>query len=172
MVDLATLQFVRDTIAIVVGIAAFTYYILTVRNQNRTRQTQLFMDLYKTIASKEFQSDLEEMRFVWEYSDYDDFFDKYGVHKTPESHAKYDNACTYYSGVGVLLKNNMIDPLLVYDLLGLGAMYFWDRFESVFLEFRNRNSFPDFMGDYEYLVNRMKVIREQKGLPPLTYIGT
>ena len=56
------------TIALIVGIV---YYIISLRNTRRTqevtletRQTHLFMEIYKTYASKEFQKDLEQMKYV------------------------------------------------------------------------------------------------------------
>ena len=40
------------------------------------------MEIFKTYASKEFQKNLEQMRSIWEFDGFDDFFDKYGVEIT------------------------------------------------------------------------------------------
>jgi hypothetical protein len=87
MVTIETLSIVFTGISI--SLAAF-YYINTLRNtrknqelQLETRQTQLFMDIFKTWASKEFQRDLEQMRYTWEFDGFDDFFEKYGVENNP-----------------------------------------------------------------------------------------
>ena len=58
-------------------LAGFTYYVITVRNAQRvreltlkaqeqsleTRQTQLFMQIYSEISSKDFQADFDEFLY-------------------------------------------------------------------------------------------------------------
>ena len=62
------LSVIRDLVAIFGVIAGFSYYVLTVRNAQRnqqhqleTRQAQLFMNVFNTFASKEYQKDKEQM---------------------------------------------------------------------------------------------------------------
>jgi len=37
----------------------------------------MFMSLYQTVMSKEFQRDSEEILHNWKWKDMDDFYDKY-----------------------------------------------------------------------------------------------
>jgi len=104
MLDLQTLLTYLTLISVPVGVF---YHIMTLRNTRRnqevtleTRQTQLFMEIFKTYASKEFQRDLEQMRFVWEFDGYDDFFEKYGVENDPDAHAIWDQAVMGMRGLG------------------------------------------------------------------------
>jgi len=61
-----------------------------------TRQAQLFMDLYDTFSSKQYQKDRERMFHIWEFDDFDDFFRKYGVDVNPEDHAIWDMFCSHF----------------------------------------------------------------------------
>ena len=52
MIDLATLQIVRDFVAIFGVIAGLTYYIMNVRNARKARQTQLYMPIYNRMIEE------------------------------------------------------------------------------------------------------------------------
>ena len=73
MVDTQTiLQFIP---AVSLSIAAI-YYMLILRNQNRTRQAQLFMQLFQHNMTKEWMKDWWElMQMQWD--DIEDFYEKY-----------------------------------------------------------------------------------------------
>ena len=68
------LSVIRDLVAIFGVLAGFSYYILTVRNAQRnqrmqleTRQTQLYMQLFKELYTPEFwKLYLELSRIEWE----------------------------------------------------------------------------------------------------------
>ena len=52
MVDIQTLSFILTGIGI---IGAIIYYTLTLRNANKTRQAQLFMEIYQQYSSEDVQ---------------------------------------------------------------------------------------------------------------------
>ena len=62
MVDVQTLSIVFAGLSI--GLAAI-YYMMTLRNQDRTRQTQLFMQIYDRYMDKEFQAIEAEIFNQW-----------------------------------------------------------------------------------------------------------
>ena len=72
MIDAQTLQAVSVSLAALGFLMASTYYILTLRNQYRARQAQLFMQLYqRSITEEANRSWWEHVTMTWE--DYDDF---------------------------------------------------------------------------------------------------
>jgi hypothetical protein len=151
------LQFIQ-TAGILVGII---YYITIMRNQQRTReltletrQTHLFMEIYKIYASKEFQRDLEQMKNVWKFEGYDDFFEKYDVENNPDAHAIWDHAVRWHEGLGLLVRKGLIDPESVNDLMGI--------FGPLILEFRERRDAPLRGNAIEYLHDAIKEIRDRK----------
>ena len=101
MVDLATLQFLRDTTAIVVGIAAFIYYILTIRAQTKSRQTQMFMQLHEVKYDREGLEAFFRLHHR-EWNDFDDYMEKYGPSSHPEEAAMYESQVSYMEGCNCL----------------------------------------------------------------------
>jgi hypothetical protein len=53
MVDLVMLQVMRDLVAIFGVIAGFSYYVMVVRNSNKSRRTQVVLNLRSTLFSEE-----------------------------------------------------------------------------------------------------------------------
>ena len=127
-----------------------------------TRQTHLFMEIYKIYASKEFQRDLEQMKYVWKFEGYDDFFDKYGVENNPDAHAIWDHAVKWHDGLGLLVRKGLIDPESVNDLMGRHILEFWRLFGPLILEFRERRDAPLRGNAIEYLHDAIKEIRDRK----------
>ncbi len=165
-VSIQTLLTYLTLISVPVGVF---YHIMTLRNTRRnqevtleTRQTQLFMEIYKTWASKEFQRDLEQMRYVWEFDGYDDSFYKYGVENNPDDHAIWDQAVMWHEGLGVLVRKGLIDPEIVDDLMGGHILHFWGRFGSLIQEFRERMDAPLAWKEIDYLYDVIKEIRDRK----------
>lgn len=87
------LSVIRDLLAIFGVIAGFSYYVLTVRNSQRsqqiareTQQLQLLIQL-ASFQDLEFSKiDLEVINMEW--TDYDDFERKYGSDYNPDNYAK------------------------------------------------------------------------------------
>ena len=163
------LSVIRDLVAIFGVIAGFSYYVLTVRNNQRnqrqqleTRQAQLFMNLFNTFASKEYQKDKEQMTTVWEWKDYDDFFAKYGPDINPDDHAIWDMNLQWMEGVGVLVRRGLIDPKLVYDIMYGSIIAFWEKHETIIQGLRERSTMPQTLSDLEYIYRQMEAIREKR----------
>jgi hypothetical protein len=145
------LQMVQ-TLALLVGII---YYITIMRNSQRnqelarkaqeqaveTRQAQLFMNVYNTLASKEFQKD-------WETN--------------PDDWAVFARATNWIEGIGVLVRRGLIDPELVYDLLYGSIILFWERHFDILQSIREQLDLPLVYADLEYIYNMMKSIQEKR----------
>lgn len=92
------LSMIRDLVAIFGVLAGFSYYVLTVRanqknqelalksqqQQLETRQAQLFMPLYSNVHDREFLKTIIPILLEWEWTDYDDFHSKYGTQNIEE----------------------------------------------------------------------------------------
>jgi len=168
MVDVQTIGVVVTAAS--VSIAAI-YYILTIRtNQSNlkmnleTRQAQLFMDIYKTYSSKEYQRDRDEMMLFWKYEGVRDFVDKYGARANLDGHAKWDTQVAQFVGIGTLVRMGLIKPDLVFDLIYDSVIIFYEKFQPVIQELR-KYYIPNFAQDAEYLYNEMKRIADERDLP-------
>ncbi len=86
--------------------ASIVYYASILRNQNKTRQTQLFMNFYESYRSIEFRKQFGIVMRL-EYTDYEDFMEKYGMKKNPDTWATWQFIASYFNGVGILLKKRI-----------------------------------------------------------------
>ena len=57
--------------------ASIVYYASVLRNQNKTRQTQLFLQFYNRLTDKQFFEEYKNL-LNQEWDDFDDNLEKYG----------------------------------------------------------------------------------------------
>lgn len=155
---------IRDLVAIFGVIAGFSYYVLTVRNAHKARQTQMFMPIYSRVIDAEYRRHFSDI-MVWEWTDYDDWERKY--YEDRNEWAKLINVLTIQAWVGMLLERKQIDVGLVSDAMRVPTIRMWDRIMPIIEEFRVRWDFPTFGVSAEYLYREMKK-RKQRELRPLT----
>ncbi len=164
------LSVIRDLVAIFGVIAGFSYYVLTVRNSQRTqrqqletRQTQLFMQLYQDLLSENnMRSLLDLLNMEWE--DYDDFERKLGSDNNTDSFVKRTSIWFRMNGIGLLLRDEMIDPEKVFDLLGTWIIWLWMKWEFIINELRVRYHQPELYTEFEYLAVEMRRVRLGRGI--------
>jgi len=171
MVSLEEIQAAYYMVAVTGVLVAAAYYVMTLRTTQRnlranleTRQAQLFMDIYKTYSSKEYQKDREQMQLLWEFEGVQDFVQKYGARANPDEHAKWDTQVAQFVGIGTLARMGLIKPDLVFDLIYDSVIVFYEKFQPVIQELR-KYYIANFAQDAEYLYNEMKRIANERGLP-------
>ena len=166
MADAQTISIVFAGLSI--GIAAI-YYALTIRNTQRnqelalkaqeqaleTRQAQLFMSIYNRFHEVEFWKNLGEIR-KWEWESIEEYHEKYYSH--PELIAKWNAVGSYFEGMGVMVKRNLIDVTVVDDLMSGPLMSIWQKWEPTILEERRRRNMPTIWEWYEYLYEEVRKV--------------
>jgi hypothetical protein len=157
MVDYQTVSIVLTGIGMII---ALTYYGLQIRNQNRTRQTQLFMNLYTQMRSKEFVGDTRELS-SWQWSDFEDFRAKYGSRTNKEANTLFYSTANFFDGVGVLVEHGELDPKLVEELMSSWVIWFWEKFGEVIKEYR-RVSYPQYLEKVEFLYDKIKPLTAEE----------
>ncbi len=140
------------------------YYANVLQNANKTRQTQLFMNLYQTVVTENFNQNLIEMLGA-EWTDYQDYLNKYGPIDNPKMAAKRFSTWQVYNGIGFLLMENFIELEKVWQLFGgQGPNMMWRKWESIILGIREGIDSPSYMLGFEYLANSIEERRKQQGL--------
>jgi len=169
MVEYTTLFGLTQTLAIIIGVFIAVMELRHMRQARETeletRKAQLFMQQYQINASVWFMKRDTDLR-RWEWEDYEDFSDKYLENKNSEVGATWLSFMMWADGFGYLLKENLVDAEMVYQLGqgGIGPIRQWTRFEPIIEEIRERGNNHDFLRWFEYLVEEMKKMRAQKGL--------
>jgi hypothetical protein len=150
MVDIQTVSIAIASASVVAGIL---YYSLQIRNQTKTRQTDLVLRLYTTFGSK-------EMRQTWENitTRGDMNFDTYRAKFTMKD---VNEVGWFFEGVGVLLHKKLIDIAVVDDLFSSPIKISWEKLKPLAEGERKQFGRPQIWEWWEYLYNEMQK-REQK----------
>jgi hypothetical protein len=157
---LSTLQ----TLSLGVGVI---YYIMTLQNTRRnqqltleTRQAQLMMQIYQELISEANLKTWNET-MSWEFEDFDDFERKYS---DPDSFAKRYSVMRMFDGVGLLLRDGLLDVDKVYDLIDSAVLQQWRKWGPIVKETRTRYPWPDAEEGFEYLYDEMMKVRRKRGI--------
>lgn len=167
-VSLQTLLTYLTFISVPVGVF---YHIMTLRNtkknqelQLETRQAQLFMNLFESFRSLEFRR-LWHQVMVYDWKDGSDWEERFNERTNPEAIASFTSVMSFFTGIGLLLKEGLVDIRLVHELMAPTIMVTWARYEPIFMWDREFFQNPEMWGNFEYLYNTIKEIYEDpKGL--------
>lgn len=166
MIDLQTISV---TIAATGVTIAAIYYIMILRNAQRSRQMGMLMQLYQS------RYDSEGMQRLWkilsmEWDDFDHYMEKYSLVKHPEREegALVSASFGFYDGLGILVKDKMVDVNTVYRMFGLRILMVWYKFETLIKGFRELEggvgAGSDYVENFEYLANEMIKFRKERGV--------
>jgi hypothetical protein len=175
MVEEVTYQMVLSTLQTIALIVGIVYYLIIMRNSQRnqkiqieTRQAQLFMQIFTRQYDVDQRRNLHLVTHL-EYKNYDDFIEKYGAVNNPDVYFRFSSLCTYFEGVGVLVKRNLVDPSIVDDLMSGRIIEFWEAVSPYILAFRERTGDYEAIEHVEYLYTIIKSIQDKQriaaGLP-------
>lgn len=130
----------------------------------KTRRAEHSLSLIKYITDEKFDDALTEILWRWQWSSYDDYWEKYSPLKNPEANVTRRVARNYYNGLAALVRRGLLDLEILYELNPTGVTRYWEKMGPIALEFRRRNDYPDYLEPVEYLANEMKALRERRGL--------
>jgi hypothetical protein len=144
--------------------ASIVYYANVLRNANKTRRTQMLMELYQAYRDPQFALAWGEM-MNQEYTDFEDFWQKYGSETNREAWNSWQSVARVFNGIGVLLRRGMIDIDLVEELLANIVFISWYKMGLIVIGFREltattyegkgkSNRYEQLSG-FEYLYNEL-----------------
>ena len=119
MVDIQTVSIILEACSFILAAA---YYMITLRNQNQSRKAQLLLSLQKDIVNVDAWKRHRETSY-WEWTDYNDFEKKYGSDNNPEAYAYRLTDWYWINTVGLMIKKNLIDEEMAYDVFGSSIVW-------------------------------------------------
>ena len=149
-------------------LAGFSYYVLTVRANQRnmrqtleTRQISLIDNMVtRSMGEQGFRNLFELLRYEWK--DYEDFEKKYGSENNVEASAKRFAIWQEFNLIGLMLRKGLVEADDLFDMGMQGVLFLWEKYKSIIEEERKRYLGKNFLSDFEYLANRMlKVVQER-----------
>ena len=160
MIQIEYLALVLTGLSITVSIL---YYTLTLRNQNRTRETQWVTQLLdKKIDQESMERFLELMDAEWD--DFATFIRKYDNTVNPKHAATRNAQWNFFEMLGGFVKGNRLDVELVYKFYNMRCLLMWFKFETVIKEYRKGTLDRDYLENFEYLAEKMAEMRLKRGL--------
>ena len=141
---------------------AAVYYSLQIKNQNKTRQAQLFMQIYEKWYDPVFSRNTAEIR-SWEWDDVDEFNSKYSVEVNPEGYSKFLSYIRFFQGVGVLLQQGLIDVTLVGEMMPATVLMAYTRYGEILKDQRSRYEVTQRLWEpVDYLYNEVLKYEKRK----------
>ena len=143
--------------------ASILYYTSVIRNANKTREAQLFMQSYKETSTPELQQRAYEL-FSWQWQDFEDFNTKYWTDK--ETRSIFIAFMIYMNGLGIMLEEGHLPARLLYkmDQGGYIPIMLWNKFKSIIQSQREFLNNPENWKYIEYYADEMIKLRKQNGL--------
>jgi len=149
---MVTWETIFNIVPVIGTIIALGYYILTIRNTNKTRKAQFYMRFLDPILTGEKSKVWNEMQ-RWECDDYDDFMQN--CWSKSEIRETWSSLSGYFEGLGVYVKEGLVPIRLVaLTMTGMLTRY-WDKFGPFIIEYRIRENMPRNYSETEYLYNEL-----------------
>ncbi len=174
MVEPISLQTVLTYLTLISVPVGVFYHIMTLRNTRKnqqltleTRQAQIFMNIYNnSFNNPQFWEYFQTIRLL-QWKDLDEYqavFD-YINPETRDNRLAITMILGFYEGVGVLVKENLLDIRMVALLMTGQTKEIWEKLEPVVEEYREYYNYPRWVSEYEYLYNElMKHLEEHPEL--------
>jgi hypothetical protein len=124
-----------------------------------------FMSLYDASRETTFQENMAEVLYQYEWTDYDNFLEKYGPRTNVAAWAKIQSLAQYFEGIGVMLQSNSVEIDQVYRLLSTQIIRCWEKLQSVILEQRQRELDPRIYSSFESLYYAIKKYEQAPAKP-------
>ena len=147
-----TYQMILSTIQTVGLLVGISYYILSLRNQSKARKTQVYLQMVNKF-SEPYMNEAQGKVADFEWATADDFMVDW---KNPERRVTIGIEGAWYEGLGVLVKENLLDIRIVALLMTGLVIRFWDKLIPVIDEVREVHLGPRFWIETEYLYNQLK----------------
>jgi len=142
----------------------FIYYGSAVKEQGKVKASQLRLEQIKFINDPGTDRALTEILWVWEWTDFDDYWSKYSPRANPEANVTRRIARNYYVALASMVRNGDLDIGLLYALNPSGVTRYWEKMGPIALEFRKRNNYPDYLEPVEYLTGKIAEHRDSRGI--------
>ncbi|MCX6654153.1 MAG: hypothetical protein NTY03_03420 [Candidatus Bathyarchaeota archaeon] len=163
MVDIQTIGVLVTATSVTI---AAIYYIITLRSNNKTRRAQMFMQIYDHWNDDDFSKHYLNIwgyqpKTSWEtsFKDFDDF--KSRVIENTEKYRSLAVMIRFFEGIGVMVKEGLIDIRLVALTMAGDTKIFWEMLKPVINQWRLEMRYPRLCDETEYLYGELMKYMDQ-----------
>ncbi|MBL7169174.1 hypothetical protein ISS40_10915 [Candidatus Bathyarchaeota archaeon] len=140
-------------------IASILYYASVLRNANRTqlmqletRQASFFMQIYNRMLDKDFMEVWHKV-LGYDYSDPEAAMRRYDSEVDSEERVNVDLIAQWYEGLGVLVKEGLLDIHLIAVMFPLTVINGWNALGPMITEMQKTSSSRG--SNFEYLYDEL-----------------
>ena len=143
--------------------ASIFYYSLQLRNQTKTRHTQLIFSVQGNRSNKDgLLRYLNTLDITWK--DYEDFHRKYWLKTDVDQLAEWYSFLTQFNDFGYMLKLGITDIETMYQINYPSIVFLWEKFKPIIVERRRRDEYSQIeMQWFQYLAEELVKYAESKG---------
>ena len=141
--------------------ASIFYYTITLRNANKTRETQLILQIMNKMD--DFSELWNHLTYIWTWTNIDEFWQKYGPENNITDWIKLFRFSAFIENLGVLVNRGSLDADLLDDIFAGVIIDYWEKYGPVFIDLRARWDMPDISLWTEKMVDKLKEVRKKKG---------
>jgi hypothetical protein len=149
MIQVEYLPIVLTGLGIIVSIM---YYTSVLRNANKTREAQLFMQVYDKWSDTDMQKAYEVVNNA-KFSTFEQYMERQA--KDEDFRWAMGKIIGFYEGVGVLVREGLVDIRLVALLMTGTTLNFWGKIEPHIDRIREQ-AYPRVCIETEYLANKLR----------------
>jgi hypothetical protein len=167
MVELTTLFGLAETLAIIIGVIIALQQLRDIKQTREielgTRQAQLFWQLTDKFTSKEGLDYLRVLGATW--SSHEEWLER--CRNDVEYNKAYRWLTTIFNSRGVLLREGLLDVRLVALMASGPTIYWWEKYQDVIYNERERMNYRRYCSEWEYSYNLLvKYLEEHPELAP------
>ena len=139
------LSVIRDLVAIFGVIAGFSYYVLTVRNNQKnqthaleSRRLSIYMSLRNIFTNYDFMRRYVNVMYDQQWETVDEYYQKYGPTINPDEYTDFGFLFATFQMAGMLLKEQAVTIDVLYDDMGYVVINLYEKYKPVVDSVRER----------------------------------
>ena len=141
MVEASLIYGAVQTVGILIGVLIA---VIEIRNIGKTRQTELLFQRFQSIDAP-YMKAFGDVNYNQDWEDYEEWRNNYAAHINPEEYAKFMFIGTVYRSIGLLLKQRVADPDMLFEIYNpIAVLMTWKRYEPYVKAMRKIYNYPEY----------------------------
>ena len=152
MVSLEVLALVLTGLGLTASIVYYANIIQNTNKERRKEQMYLRFQIHDLDYTKAYSYLMSK-----DFTTTEEFLKHFNVKENPEAWAYYIYIGIRYNNIGLLLREGLIDPDIVFDIFNpMVIIQLWEKIAPIEKQTRIRNNHPKHYEAFEYLYNEAK----------------
>jgi len=158
MVSFEEIQAAYYMVAATGVLVAAVYYVFNMRAAIKTREAQLFMQIFEIFRNEDFWAAINETR----KSEFDEYLEKTQIKMTFKDYNRLNAVSAYFEGIGLMLKRGYLNVDLINDFMPLTILSYFENIKP-YIQWRIERSCSTYRWkNFQYLYKLVKETNERR----------